>query len=349
MAAAPVDTWPTAWVDALRKALADRDERVVRQAVSVVRATDRTEFEDLAARAGPGPVARGRPEGRGAGGGRSPVAARSTAPLFEFLVARLRLDEPPLRRMAAARALGRAPLDDGQLLALTRAVGEAGALMLPRLLPAFERSRDPRVGAALVAALGKAPGLPSLTPEDLERTLRVYPEEVQHQAEPLFRRLQTSEAGEGVAPGRARADPGQRRSRARGREVFFGTRATCSTCHTIRSEGGHVGPDLSRIGAVRSGRDLLEAILFPSASFARGYEPFIIATNDGRVHSGIIARETSDAIVLVTPDRLRDLPPPLHPSRRSSQRRVSVMPRGLDANLNRQELADLVAFLQSLK
>ena len=114
----------------------------------------------------------------------------------------------------------------------------------------------------------------------------------------------------------------------RGREVFFGTRATCSTCHTIRSEGGHVGPDLSRIGATRNGRDLLEAILFPSASFARGYEPFVIATDDGRVHTGIINRETSDAIVLVTPDRSELDPPPIARSRRSSHPRPPSCPEG---------------------
>ncbi len=134
----------------------------------------------------------------------------------------------------------------------------------------------------------------------------------------------------------------------RGREVFFGTRVACFTCHTVRSEGGHVGPDLSRIGAVRTGRDLLEAILFPSASFARGYEPYVVATTDGLVHTGVIARETADAVVLVTPDRIeaalpRDAIEAIEPSR------VSVMPRGLDANLSRQELTDLVAFLQSLK
>jgi putative heme-binding domain-containing protein len=134
----------------------------------------------------------------------------------------------------------------------------------------------------------------------------------------------------------------------RGREVFFGAHATCSTCHTIRSEGGHVGPDLSRIATVRSGRDLLEAILYPSASFARGFEPFNIATNDGRTYTGIITRETSDAIKMVTPDRM-EVSIPRSTIEEIEQSRVSIMPRGLDANLSRQELGDLLAFLRSLK
>ena len=64
-----------------------------------------------------------------------------------------------------------------------------------------------------------------------------------------------------------------------------------------------MGPDLSKISAIRTGRDLLESIVYPSATFARGFEPYTIATEDGRTHSGIIARETTEALVLVSPDR----------------------------------------------
>ena len=249
--------------------------------------------------------------------------------------------------MSAARVLGGAKLGDDQLLTLVRAVGAAGALMLPRLLPAFKQSSNPQVGAEVVAAIGKAPGFRSLNPDDLKRTLRVYPEEVRQHAEPLLRQLQIPEAEKAsrlraLEPILATGDP------LRGREVFFGSRATCSTCHTIGSEGGHVGPDLSRIGAVRSGRDLLEAVLFPSASFARGYEPFTIATNDGHLHTGIIARETSDAIVLTTPDR-KDISLARSTIDEIEPGKLSIMPRGLDANLNLQELADLFAFLRLRK
>ena len=84
----------------------------------------------------------------------------------------------------------------------------------------------------------------------------------------------------------------------------------------------------------------------PAPSFARGFEPFIIATENGRVETGIINRETIDAIVLVTPGRAE-----INIPRRSIELmepgRVSVMPRGLEANLSQKELADLVAFLQA--
>lgn len=346
IAAAPGGSWPDLWVEALRKTLAAGDESVVRQAVSAIHVSERTDFKDSL-------IGLSRDESRGvdlrieALDAVAPQLLALEPPLFEYLVARLGVDEPPLRKMAAARALARAPLDDGQLQALTGSIAQAGALVLPRLLPAFERSSNPRIGMSLVAALDKAPALLSLRPENVEQALRVYPAEIQQRAASLLHRLQLPEGDKAsrlaeMQPILSGGDP------VKGRDVFFGTRATCSTCHAIGSVGGHVGPDLSRIGAVRGGRDLLEAVLFPSASFARGYEPFSIATNDGRTYTGIIARETSDSIMMVTPDRL-EVSVPRSTIEEIAQGQVSVMPRGLDANLTRPELADLFAFLRSLK
>ena len=70
---------------------------------------------------------------------------------------------------------------------------------------------------------------------------------------------------------------------AKGRAVFFGTKVACSGCHRIGTEGGRVGPDLTRIGAIRSGRDLLESILFPSSTFAKEFDPYILLTEDETV------------------------------------------------------------------
>ena len=134
----------------------------------------------------------------------------------------------------------------------------------------------------------------------------------------------------------------------RGRDLFFGNKTACSTCHTVQGQGGHVGPNLTHISAIRSGNDLLEAIVFPSASFARGFEPYQVTTRDGEVHAGIIGRETAEAIYLVSSasSEERILRSAL---KELQQGTVSIMPEGLDLQLSRQELADLVGFLQSLR
>jgi putative heme-binding domain-containing protein len=275
-----------------------------------------------------------------------PRLSRVDPGLFAFLVERLRPNEPPLRRMAVARCLGDAPLDDGQLLELTSSVARAGSLVLPRLMPAFRRSAERQVGTRLVAALARARGLASLSAETLRATLKPYPPEVQAQAEAVLKRLNVG-AEEKAArlaelePFLSKGDP------QHGHDVFYGPRATCSTCHSINAQGGRVGPDLTRIGSVRTGRDLLEAVLYPSVSFARGYEPYLVTTRNGQIYSGTIAIETPEAITLATPAHGEVRLP------RSTVRSVrpsteSIMPRGLEANMSREELTDLLAFLRSL-
>jgi putative membrane-bound dehydrogenase-like protein len=346
MARAPLDRPPAAWVEALRGCLDRADEREVRQAVAIVRASGTAECDDALGRLA---ADESRPEDIriDALAALAPRLTRLEPRRFDLLREALRPDRPPLRRLAAAGALGRAPLDEDRLAALAGAIAEAGALELPRLLPAFERGQTGPVGTALVAALDVAPGLRSLAPDAVRQALRSYPEEVRDRAGPLIARLESDRSRQEtrLAELRPLLDRGDR---DRGKEIFFGQKAACTTCHAIGPQGGHVGPDLSKIGAIRSGRDLLEAIVFPSASFARGFEPYTIATDDGRVHAGIIARESSEVIDLVAADRsVLRLP-------RSSIEAIerggtSIMPQGMDGLLTRQELTDLVAFLGSLK
>jgi putative heme-binding domain-containing protein len=86
----------------------------------------------------------------------------------------------------------------------------------------------------------------------------------------------------------------------RGQAVFNSTKAACAACHAIGYLGGNVGPDLTHIGKIRSERDLLESIVFPSASLVRSYEPVLILTKSGKPHNGLIRKETPDEVVLAT-------------------------------------------------
>jgi putative heme-binding domain-containing protein len=344
-ATAPED-WPKEWSVAVTRALDNPDERVAAQAVAAARVGPRPEFVDPLLELGRD--ARQSDDLRtGALEAAAPALKSLDSPLFAFLLAHLDPDTAPLRRLAAARVLGRVPLETDQLLELAGAVQQSGAMVLPQLLPAFERSRNPNVGAALVGALGKAPGRLAVTVPALHRALQNYPAGIRQRVEPLIRRLDRDRSEQAarlveLLPLIEHGDA------VRGRQVFFGPRVACSTCHTVRGEGGHVGPDLSRVGAVRTPRDLLEAILFPSASFARGYEPVAVATGDGQVYTGVVLRETTDAIQLVAADR-SEISIPRLKIEAIEPSRVSVMPQGLDANLSKAELSNLIAFLGSLR
>jgi putative heme-binding domain-containing protein len=120
----------------------------------------------------------------------------------------------------------------------------------------------------------------------------------------------------------------------RGQAVFKSTKAACSACHAIGYMGGNVGPDLTHIAKIRTERDLLESIVFPSASIVRSYEPVAIATKDGKVYNGLVRRESPDEIVLATAANqeariARDDIEYMRPSN------ISVMPAGLDQQLTR--------------
>ena len=134
----------------------------------------------------------------------------------------------------------------------------------------------------------------------------------------------------------------------RGQVVFNSVKAACSSCHTIGYMGGKVGPDLTKVGQVRTERDLLEAIVYPSASFVRSFEPLVIATKSGDVHNGVVRQEDDDEIVLATGPRteVRVAQDDIKEMRPGT---VSVMPAGMEEQLSRQELTDLLAFLKGTR
>jgi putative membrane-bound dehydrogenase-like protein len=346
IARTPLAKLPPAWVTALGQSLEDRDERVVRQAAATIRAAGITDADEALMRLARDP-SRSADVRVAALAVAMPRLERIEPTLFTLLLSGLDKSKPPLARLAAAETLGNTRLDDAQLEALVKLMSGAGALELPHLLAPYEHARSGALGKKLVSALDRSPGLASLSPETLRRTFRAYPDEVRRAAEPLEKRLEldTEKQKTRLAELQPVLSGGDA---PRGREVFFGRKASCTACHMVQGQGGRVGPDLSKIGSVRTPEDLLEAIVFPSATFARGYEPYIIATHAGQLYTGIITRETADAIYLITTERA-EIRVPRSAIESVERGRVSIMPQGLDAQLSRQELSDLIAFLHALR
>jgi putative heme-binding domain-containing protein len=267
------------------------------------------------------------------------------AGLFDFLLQHLDGSESMVTRGAAATVLAKAPLTAPQQLALAGALTKVGALEVPKLLPAFEKSPNEGLGMKFVAALRQSPGLPGVRANALKPVLAKYPPSVQKQGDELLALLNSD-----VNRQNARVDEllatmkdGDVR---RGQAVFNSEKTACTMCHVLGYRGGRLGPDLTNIGKIRNERELLEAIIFPSATFVRGFEPFIVTTKSGDAHSGIMRKDAPDEVVLATgPESeqriarsdIKDIQPGP----------VSPMPPGMDAVMSKQELADLVAFLKS--
>lgn len=267
---------------------------------------------------------------------------------FALLTSTLLNEESPsVDRTAAADALAAAPLNAEQLNKLVAVIPAAGPLELNKLVSSFARGNDTATGVALLDALAQSPALPSLRIDLLRQALLNYDTavidgiaavEAQVNVDAASQRSRIEELLPAMASGDVR----------RGHAVFNSAKASCSACHRMGYGGGVTGPELSKIGEIRTERDLLESILFPSMSFVRSYEPMLLVTNDGRAVSGVIRNETEHEYVVATgPNeevRLpRDVVEEVQPNT------ISVMPAGLDKQLTVQELADLVAFLKNAK
>ncbi len=267
--------------------------------------------------------------------------------LFNALLAAIDRDQPPARRGLAAEVVSKARLSNDQLARLIAALPKVGPLELDRVLAAFAQTKDDAVGRALLAALND-PGLrSSLRADGVRERIKHFGPAVQKDAEKLYaalnaeyeqQRAKLDDAAKNLKPGDVR----------RGQAVFNSTKTSCIACHTIGYVGGKIGPDLTRIGSIRQERDLLESILFPSASFVRSYEPLTVRTKDGRVFNGVPKKDAPDEIVLVlAADKeqriAREDVEEVEPGK------VSIMPAGLDKQLSEQELADLIAFLRACK
>lgn len=232
---------------------------------------------------------------------------------------------------------------------LADAVAEAGSLTAPLLARAFHRARSTRVGLALVAALERSPGADALAPDDLQRLLNNFGEEVHASAQPLLQRLAARREQQAAYLAqvklrllRIKGDP------QRGREVFYSKKAACAGCHRIGDEGGRVGPELTYIGKLRSPVDLVEAVIFPSSSITIGHEPYTIATTNGLIYTGLIVRQTTDAVYLRTGD-LSEIRIPRDHVQLMRPSQTSIMPEGLEKSLTSQELADVLEFLYSCR
>lgn len=252
-----------------------------------------------------------------------------------------------LTRLGAVSALRLAKLSDQKLTQIARQLlPKADAITLPSLLATFRGNKRDAVGTALMDTLLKHPNLWEFTdPRTIEHLLRSYSSAVRKPGNTLIQHLADTHKDKlrqltYLAPLLRSGNVNS------GRRVFFGQKSQCSSCHAVGREGGDFGPDLTAIGRVRSGVDILEAIVFPSASFVPGYEPMKLLTMN-EMHAGNIIRETKDSVTIkinaVSEMKFnRSAIIALHPGE------VSLMPSGLDKVLTQSELADLLAYLQSL-
>jgi putative heme-binding domain-containing protein len=127
--------------------------------------------------------------------------------------------------------------------------------------------------------------------------------------------------------------------------------ATCAQCHKVRGQGGAVGPELTDILKRWKGDRLalLREVLDPSHRIDPKYAVQMIATDDGRVFTGIVQAEDKQTIsLLVNPEASKPTVIKRSEIDEMVKTSKSMMPKALLDRFTKDEIFELMAFLISL-
>jgi putative membrane-bound dehydrogenase-like protein len=246
---------------------------------------------------------------------------------------------PPEVQTALVRALSLHPQPEVADLLLTawngyspgvrREVVEAlfaRADRLPRLLDAIEHKK----------VLSN-----QLEPLRLEQLRKHANSDIRRRARHLLAGQATPERQKIVATYRASLE--LKADATRGMAVF---QKNCTVCHRLENEGFEVGPDLLSALRNKSAEQLLQDILDPSREVDSRYLNYQITTKKGQVFSGLIAADTASSVTLRRGEKAEDtiLRDQIEEIQATGK---SLMPEGLETQLSKQDVADLIAYLQA--
>ncbi|MCE9526882.1 MAG: PQQ-dependent sugar dehydrogenase, partial [Planctomycetales bacterium] len=135
----------------------------------------------------------------------------------------------------------------------------------------------------------------------------------------------------------------------RGKRIFFETSGvSCKNCHRIQKEGKEIGPELTTIGKKYSRAQLLESILEPSKLIDPKYVTYLAEMDDGRLVTGLLLKKDDSEVVLKDAQD-KEFRLPTKEIERLVPARQSLMPDLLLRDMTAEQVADLLAYLSSLK
>ncbi|MDF7816635.1 c-type cytochrome [Runella sp. MFBS21] len=124
---------------------------------------------------------------------------------------------------------------------------------------------------------------------------------------------------------------------------------TCNRCHSMRGEGGSIGPDLTQLGTRFSAKDMLEAIIDPSKAISDQYAATHFTLKNGQSIVGRLTNEDANTYYVsqnpYEPETVVKIPKKNVVSHKYSP--VSIMFGNLINSLNEEELKDLMAYLMA--
>jgi len=252
-------------------------------------------------------------------------------------------------KIQAAEMMAHSSHTKEEQMRLAKAFATVGPIELKELLALIKPCKDEDIQRAMATELAKNPALISQQESIYRTALADKPtdifEKIIHPA--YAKAYDAIDAKKRTLPAladkvAASGDP------EAGRAVYESGKGTCIACHKIGDKGRPIGPDLSHIGAIRTERDLVESLLFPSNTLARDYEAHIIETSSGEAITAVIRSHTAEGLLVVdVAGQEKNIPNTSITG--DTTLTTSLMPMGLDGTLPEKDLLDLVAYLRSLK
>jgi len=134
----------------------------------------------------------------------------------------------------------------------------------------------------------------------------------------------------------------------RGALLFYNQTLSCAKCHDPTRKN-RLGPDLASKRDGVNDLFLVESVLEPSKAIRKGFEPYLVQTEDGLVLNGFIVRDDAETLVIREPANGKEIELAKEEVFAMRQIKVSVMPAGLVNQLaNRGQFLDLVRFLMEV-
>lgn len=120
----------------------------------------------------------------------------------------------------------------------------------------------------------------------------------------------------------------------------------CAACHRLENMGHEIGPNLAAFKS-RGAEAFLINVLDPNREVNPQFINYIATLDDGRTLNGMIANESAASITLKRGENAADT---IQRSEIEELRstRQSIMPEGLEKQLDPQALADLIQYLLSV-
>ncbi|MCA9144765.1 MAG: c-type cytochrome [Planctomycetales bacterium] len=203
-------------------------------------------------------------------------------------------------------------------------------------------SREAWIPALLSAVEGGSIAMGDLEPTRMKLLASHRDEGIKQRADKLLASTKSSDRDSLIEEYRSSLE--LQGDKTRGKAVFT---KVCSTCHQLEGVGHAIAPNLAAMQN-RGPEAILSNVLVPNREVNPQYLNYALITTDGRALTGIIAAETATSVTLKRADNATDTVLRIDIEELRSTG-VSLMPEGMEKQLDKQAMADLIEYIQSIR